>query len=154
MPCTSHRALSSWPSWTADSSTLLPHPSTTGLVACPGFLDMHVHVAGGGGEAGPSSRTPEARLSKLLLGGTTTVVGTTGTDSVSRSQARWPVGVLAAGAKVQQLSWPADPLHCSLLSQSVSLPKCAQSNALIQQSLYPPPAIPTSRRTWSQKCGR
>ena len=47
---------------------------------------MHVHVCGGGGEAGPSSRTPEARLSELLLAGITTVCGILGTDSVSRSQ--------------------------------------------------------------------
>jgi beta-aspartyl-dipeptidase (metallo-type) len=52
----------------------------------PGFIDMHVHVCGGGGEAGPSSRTPEARLSELLLAGITTVCGILGTDSVSRSQ--------------------------------------------------------------------
>lgn len=64
------------------------HPTfAAGLIAVPGFVDMHVHVAGGGGEAGPASRTPEARLSELLLAGITTVVGLTGTDSVSRSQA-------------------------------------------------------------------
>lgn len=58
----------------------------TGLIAVPGFLDCHVHVCGGGGEAGPASRTPEAKLSELLRGGITTVVGLTGTDSVTRSQ--------------------------------------------------------------------
>ena len=26
----------------------------------PGFVDLHVHVAGGGGEQGPQSRTPKA----------------------------------------------------------------------------------------------
>ncbi|KAL4857172.1 Isoaspartyl dipeptidase [Chlorella vulgaris] len=57
-----------------------------GLLAVPGFVDLHVHVCGGGGEAGPASRTPEAALSELLAGGLTTVVGVTGTDSVSRSQ--------------------------------------------------------------------
>ena len=89
----------------------------TGLLACPGFVDvslqawqqatahadiaskpglqpqgcqrsqparplpapqMHQHVAGGGGEAGPSSRTPEATLSQELDAGITTVVGLTG----------------------------------------------------------------------------
>lgn len=48
---------------------------------------MHVHVAGGGGEASFSSRTPEALTSELISAGITTVVGTTGTDSFSRSQA-------------------------------------------------------------------
>ena len=52
----------------------------------PGFVDMHVHVTGGGGEAGPASRCPESQLSAFLAVGTTTVVGVCGTDSVSRSQ--------------------------------------------------------------------
>lgn len=51
----------------------------------PGFIDAHVHICGGGGEAGPASRTPEIQLSQLTWGGTTTVVGCLGTDSVSRS---------------------------------------------------------------------
>ena len=53
----------------------------------PGFIDMHVHVTGGGGEAGPASRCPESQLSAFLNAGITTVVGVCGTDSVSRSQA-------------------------------------------------------------------
>ncbi|HWQ43920.1 MAG TPA: beta-aspartyl-peptidase, partial [Desulfosporosinus sp.] len=51
----------------------------------PGFIDAHVHICGGGGEAGPASRTPEIQLSQLTRGGTTTVVGCLGTDSVSRT---------------------------------------------------------------------
>ena len=53
----------------------------------PGFIDGHVHICGGGGEAGPASRTPEIQLSQLTRGGTTTVIGCLGTDSVSRSMA-------------------------------------------------------------------
>ena len=53
----------------------------------PGFIDAHVHICGGGGEAGPASRTPEIQLSQLTRAGTTTVVGCLGTDSVSRSMA-------------------------------------------------------------------
>jgi len=54
-------------------------------VVCPGIVDMHVHVTGGGGEQGPVSRVPELNLSDLLLNGVTTVLGLLGTDSVSRS---------------------------------------------------------------------
>lgn len=50
------------------------------------LLQMHVHVTGGGGEAGPASRTPEAQLSELLNGGITTAVGILGTDAMSRIQ--------------------------------------------------------------------
>lgn len=46
-----------------------------------------MHVCGGGGEAGPGSRTPAPRgLSELLQAGLTCVVGVLGTDSVSRTQ--------------------------------------------------------------------
>jgi beta-aspartyl-dipeptidase (metallo-type) len=51
----------------------------------PGFIDAHVHICGGGGEAGPTSRTPEIQLSQLTMGGITTVVGCLGTDAISRS---------------------------------------------------------------------
>lgn len=53
----------------------------------PGFIDQHVHICGGGGEAGPASKTPEIQLSQLTTAGTTTVVGCLGTDAVSRSMA-------------------------------------------------------------------
>lgn len=38
-----------------------------------GFIDCHVHVTGGGGELGPESRCPEAKLSELIDAGVTTV---------------------------------------------------------------------------------
>lgn len=56
-----------------------------GMTLVPGFIDAHNHICGGGGEAGPASRTPEAQLSQLTGAGITTVVGLLGTDSVSRS---------------------------------------------------------------------
>jgi len=50
----------------------------------PGFIDSHVHLLGGGGEGGYATRTPEATLSGLTTSGVTTVVGTLGTDGVTR----------------------------------------------------------------------
>ncbi len=50
----------------------------------PGFIDSHVHILGGGGEGGFSTRTPEATLSKITAAGVTTVVGCLGTDGVAR----------------------------------------------------------------------
>lgn len=53
----------------------------------PGFIDGHVHVTGGGGEAGPESSVPPVPLSRFTRGGVTTVVGLLGTDDVTRSTA-------------------------------------------------------------------
>src|SRR5699024_8762235 len=51
----------------------------------PGFVDQHVHLTGGGGEGSFHTRAPEARLSELIAGGVTTVVGLLGTDGITRS---------------------------------------------------------------------
>lgn len=51
----------------------------------PGFIDLHVHIAGGGGEGGFSTRTPPAKAEEILKTGVTTVVGVLGADGVTRS---------------------------------------------------------------------
>jgi beta-aspartyl-dipeptidase (metallo-type) len=56
-----------------------------GLIVVPGLIDNHVHIAGAGGEGGPSSRTPELTLSRMYEGGVTTVIGCLGTDGLTRS---------------------------------------------------------------------
>jgi beta-aspartyl-dipeptidase (metallo-type) len=56
-----------------------------GLKLVPGLIDAHVHIAGAGGEGGPATRTPELRLSDMLMAGVTTVVGCLGTDGLTRS---------------------------------------------------------------------
>ncbi len=63
----------------------LEEVDVSGLLAMPGFVDQHVHITGGGGEAGFSSRIPELSAHDLLSCGVTTVVGLLGTDSVTRS---------------------------------------------------------------------
>lgn len=56
----------------------------TDMYMVPGFLDQHVHIIGGGGEAGFASRTPEVMLSQVIRAGITTVVGCLGTDGTTR----------------------------------------------------------------------
>lgn len=58
-----------------------------GALVLPGFVDGHVHIAGGGGEGGFRTRTPEIVLSSLVRAGITTVIGCLGTDSVTRTPA-------------------------------------------------------------------
>jgi len=44
-------------------------------IVCPGLIDQHIHITGGGGEEGPGSRIPEIMLSECLTAGITTAVG-------------------------------------------------------------------------------
>lgn len=57
----------------------------TGKKLIPGLIDAHAHIAGAGGEGGPSTRTPEMHLSQMLDGGITSIVGCLGTDGFTRS---------------------------------------------------------------------
>ena len=50
----------------------------------PGLIDGHVHLTGGGGEAGYETRVPPVALTRFTLGGITSVVGVLGTDDVAR----------------------------------------------------------------------
>lgn len=56
-----------------------------GAIVTPGLVDAHVHVTGGGGEAGYASKVPSLQLTELSRAGVTTVVGLLGTDSTTRS---------------------------------------------------------------------
>ena len=53
-------------------------------IITPGFVDLHVHLLGGGGEGGYHTRTPEICMSSIARAGVTTVVGCLGTDDVTR----------------------------------------------------------------------
>lgn len=50
----------------------------------PGLIDGHVHVTGGGGEAGFRSRVPRLEPSRYTTSGVTTVIGLLGTDDIAR----------------------------------------------------------------------
>lgn len=56
-----------------------------GAIIVPGYIDIHEHVIGGGGEQGFSSRVPEINLSEITTAGVTTVLGMLGTDGLTRS---------------------------------------------------------------------
>lgn len=56
-----------------------------GKIVFPGFIDLHVHITGGGGEGGFTTRTEEAKAEDILKYGITTVVGVLGADGVTRN---------------------------------------------------------------------
>ncbi|MSP59509.1 MAG: beta-aspartyl-peptidase [Myxococcales bacterium] len=65
------------------------HPCETvdlgGRRLCPGMIDAHVHLTGGGGESGPASRVPPIGLTALTRAGITSCVGVLGTDGTTRT---------------------------------------------------------------------
>ena len=78
--------------WIGEEALDLPVPLRTvsqlidaaGRRTIPGLIDGHVHVTGGGGEAGFRTRVPAVPLSRFTTAGITTVVGLLGTDDVAR----------------------------------------------------------------------
>ena len=56
-----------------------------GKLVFPGFIDQHMHTIGGGGSGGPLSRSKEVFFRDIVQAGITTVVGTLGTDTISRT---------------------------------------------------------------------
>ena len=57
----------------------------TGCILTPGLIDRHVHITGGGGEAGFVSRARPIDVQEILDAGITTVIGLLGTDGYTRS---------------------------------------------------------------------
>jgi beta-aspartyl-dipeptidase (metallo-type) len=87
----------------------------------PGLVDLHVHLLGGGGEAGPWSRTPEITLSKITRAGVTTVIGLLGTDDVSRR----PETLLAKAMQLEQ-----EGISAFIYSGSYQLPPATITGSL------------------------
>ena len=66
-----------------------------GLRVIPGLVDSHVHVAGGGGEAGFRTRVPAPVLGRYTSAGVTTAVGLLGTDDTARGPRELLAGIYA-----------------------------------------------------------
>lgn len=74
----------------------------------PGLVDCHVHITGGGGEAGPETKVPPISLSRFTRGGVTTVVGLLGTDDATRHPRELVTAVHALRAEgLSAWSWTA-----------------------------------------------
>ena len=65
----------------------------TGCILTPGLIDRHVHITGGGGEAGFISRARPIDVQEILDAGITTVIGLLGTDGYTRSTKELFAGV-------------------------------------------------------------
>jgi beta-aspartyl-dipeptidase (metallo-type) len=76
--------------WIGDTEPALPaslgavRVDAGGQRLIPGLIDAHVHLTGGGGEAGPQTKVPPLPLSRFTRGGVTSVVALLGTDDATR----------------------------------------------------------------------
>jgi beta-aspartyl-dipeptidase (metallo-type) len=87
---------------TVDSRLSTEVTDLYGLRVIPGLIDAHVHLTGGGGEAGFNTRVPPVPLSRFTRGGVTSVVGVLGTDDLTRTPGE--LVATARGLTVEGLS--------------------------------------------------
>ena len=106
----------------------------TGKKLLPGYIDMHMHITGGGGEQGPASRVPEAMLSQITSCGITTVLGLLGTDGVTRS-------VENLVAKARALTEEGITAYC--LTGAYGLPSPTITGSVEKDIMMVPPIIGT-----------
>jgi beta-aspartyl-dipeptidase (metallo-type) len=79
-----HRIEEEYSGWLPEETEVF---DCSGKIVCPGFIDQHVHIVGGGGEQGPESRVPELMMGDIVCAGVTTVAGLLGMNAVTRSLA-------------------------------------------------------------------
>jgi HEAT repeat protein len=103
-------------------------------------VDAHVHLIGGGGEAGPSTRVPPVSLTQLSTAGITTVVGVLGTDGTTRS---------VADLVARTLGLIGDPSSVDLLKPLLDHPdrKVALSGALALAKLKDKSGLAFARKS-------
>lgn len=106
----------------------------SGKKLLPGYIDMHMHITGGGGEQGPVSRVPEAMLSQITSCGITTVLGLLGTDGISRSMENLV-------AKARALNEEGITVYC--LTGSYGLPSVTITGSVEKDIMMIPPIIGT-----------
>lgn len=92
-----------------------------GKIITAGFIDLHVHLIGGGGEGGPSTRTPEIQLSQITRAGVTTVLGVLGTDDITRH----PESLLAKALALEH-----EGISAYMLSGSYQMPPATITGSL------------------------
>lgn len=93
----------------------------TDCILTPGLIDRHVHITGGGGEAGFFSRARPIEVQEILDAGITTVVGLLGTDGYTRN-------VKELFAKAKELTQKG--VHTYILTGSYAYPSTTLTNTI------------------------
>lgn len=98
-----------------------------GKILVPGFIDNHLHLTGGGGEASFKTRVPELPLSKLIEAGVTTAIGLLGTDGYTRS-----IENLLAKAKALK----EEGINCYIHTGSYGLPSTSLTGSIDRDIIF------------------
>lgn len=115
--------------------------NATGRLIFPGLIDQHVHIIGGGGSGGFLTRTKEVSFRDLVKSGITTVAGTLGTDTLSRSMT-----TLLMKAKAMNLSG----IHTLLYTGSVLFPPVTLTGS-VEKDIVLISEIVGVRRAWAKR---
>ena len=106
----------------------------SGKKLLPGYIDMHMHITGGGGEQGPGSRVQEELVARITSCGITTVLGLLGTDGVTRS-------VENLVAKARALTEEGITAYC--LTGAYGIPSPTITGSIEKDIMMVPPIIGT-----------
>ncbi len=103
-----------------------------GRLVTPGLIDLHVHTIGGGGQTGFSSLAPEVKVSSLVACGTTTVVGTLGTDGFVKQLPQ---------LYAKTMSLRANKISAYMLTGFYGLPTPTLTEGVAEDLIYIDPVI-------------
>lgn len=98
-----------------------------GKFVCPGFIDQHVHISGGGGQNGFASFIPEVSVNDLISVGTTTVLGMLGTDGFVKE-------LTSLYAKAKELD--AEGLTAYMLTSFYGLPEKTITGSVAEDLIF------------------
>lgn len=98
-----------------------------GKILIPGVVDTHVHITGGGGEGGFTTRTSEITFEEIAEAGVTTLVGVLGTDGYARR----PEDVL-----VKCMALREEGFECYMLTGSYTLPVVTLTGSVAKDIVF------------------
>ena len=99
----------------------------TGKIVIPGLVDTHVHITGGGGEGGFTSRTSEITFEEIAEAGVTTLVGVLGTDGYARR---------VEDVLVKCMALREEGFDCYFLTGSYTLPITTMRGSVAEDIIF------------------
>ncbi|MBQ1234283.1 MAG: amidohydrolase family protein, partial [Oscillospiraceae bacterium] len=99
----------------------------TGKIIIPGLVDTHVHITGGGGEGGFTSRTSEITFEEIAEAGVTTLVGVLGTDGYARR---------VEDVLVKCMALREEGFDCYFLTGSYTLPITTMRGSVAEDIIF------------------